>query len=171
MGWQTAAFGSAGHVTWGEESARAILVFVFGLLAVRVAGRRVFGKWAALDIVVSVIVGSNLSRAITGGAPLFSTLTATAAILAMHWLFAQAAARWRWVSRIVEGKPVTLAVGTGADRGKRLRWSVSDADVQEALRAAGLEDAASARALILEPSGKLTVVKGEPDRHIHPPQR
>jgi hypothetical protein len=39
-----------------------------------VAGRRVFGRWAALDIVVAIVVGSNLSRALTGAAQLGGTL-------------------------------------------------------------------------------------------------
>jgi uncharacterized membrane protein YcaP (DUF421 family) len=36
------------------------------LAIVRFVGRRVFGEWAALDIIVSIVVGSNLSRALTG---------------------------------------------------------------------------------------------------------
>lgn len=62
----TLLFGSLGHVSWLQECARAAVIFAYGLVLVRVAGRRVFGKWAALDIIVSVIVGSNLSRALTG---------------------------------------------------------------------------------------------------------
>lgn len=159
MAWQTALFGTAGHMTWLQESARAGLLFAFGLAAVRLLGRRVFGKWAALDIIVSVIVGSNLSRALTGNAPLFGTMAATAALLALHWLLAQGAARWRTVSRFVEGSPVRLFAGGRLDRDVKLRWSISDADVEEALRGAGLDHLAAARELVLEPSGKLSVLK------------
>jgi hypothetical protein len=93
MEWQATLFGTTGHVNWVQESARAILLFAYGLAAVRLVGRRVFGKWAALDIIVSVIVGSNLSRALTGGAPLFGTMGATSVLLALHWFLAQGAAR------------------------------------------------------------------------------
>lgn len=64
------AFGGTGQITWWQETARALLVFSYGLALVRIAGRRIFGKWSALDIIVSVIVGSNLSRALTGSAAL-----------------------------------------------------------------------------------------------------
>lgn len=57
-------FGPTGHVTGWQECDRALVVFIYGLAIVRIVGRRVFGKWAALDIIVSVIVGSNLSRAL-----------------------------------------------------------------------------------------------------------
>jgi uncharacterized membrane protein YcaP (DUF421 family) len=77
-------FGETSHVSIAQECARAGLVFGYGLVAVRIAGRRVFGKWSAVDIVVSIMIGSNLSRAITGSAPLWGTLAASTLILALH---------------------------------------------------------------------------------------
>ena len=101
-------FGAQDHITPAQECARAVIVFVYGLILVRVAGRRAFGKWSALDIIVAIMVGSNLSRALTGGAGLFGTLLATTLLLVMHWICAQAAARIGWASRLLEGRPVSL---------------------------------------------------------------
>jgi uncharacterized membrane protein YcaP (DUF421 family) len=159
MGWDVTLFGTTGHVNWLQESGRAILLFAYGLAAVRLVGRRVFGKWAALDIIVSVIVGSNLSRALTGSAPLFGTIVATSVLLALHWLLAQGAARWKALSRILEGSPIRLLKAGQLDFDKKLRWSISTADVEEALRGAGLEQLGAAREIVLEPSGKLNVLK------------
>lgn len=66
-------FSSIRDITWWQECARTLVVFGYGLVIVRIAGRRVFGKWAALDFIVSMIVGSSLSRAITGSAALGGT--------------------------------------------------------------------------------------------------
>src|SRR5436305_5487189 len=99
-------FGPTGHVSVAQECARAMLIVVYGWIAVRAVGRRVFGKWAALDIVVSIIIGSNLSRVLTGSAPLAGTLVATTLVLILHWLLAQAAARSRVMSRLLEGRPI-----------------------------------------------------------------
>jgi uncharacterized membrane protein YcaP (DUF421 family) len=85
-------FGSGPPLSAAQECARAALVFAYGLLLVRVAGRRVFGKWSALDIIVSIVVGSNLSRALTGDAPLWGTLAATTLLMALHWVLAHASA-------------------------------------------------------------------------------
>jgi uncharacterized membrane protein YcaP (DUF421 family) len=76
VGLLDSVFGVQNSITWWHECARAILVFGYGLALVRIAGRRVFGKWAPLDIIVSIVVGSSLSRTITGNAALFSTLAA-----------------------------------------------------------------------------------------------
>ena len=100
----TQIFGSTHDVTWSQECARTVVVFCYGLAMVRLAGRRIFGKWAALDFIVSIIVGSSLSRAITGGAPLGGTMASTTLIMLLHWVLAHAAARSERLSKILEGQ-------------------------------------------------------------------
>ena len=129
------------------------------MLLVRVAGRRIFGKWAALDIVASVIVGSNLSRALTGNAPLLGTLAATTLLIMLHRVLAHLAARSGMVSRAVEGRAVPLTNADGLDHKARVHHAVTEADLNEALRQAGIERVEEAAKLTLEPSGKITVLK------------
>lgn len=154
-----AIFGTTGHVTAAQECARAMLVFFYGLLLVRLAGRRVFGRWSAIDIVVSIIVGSNLSRALTGNAPLLATLVATTLLMFLHWLLAQAAARSPVLSRLFEGRPRILGRGGKVEHRRDLRIAISEADLSEALRQAGIERVEDSRLLVLEPSGKISVLK------------
>ncbi len=156
---ETLLFGSIGHVSWLQECARGTVVFAYGLLIVRVAGRRVFGKWAALDIIVSVIVGSNLSRALTGQAPLGGTLAATTVLMVLHWLLAQAAARSAWLASILEGTSIELGRGGLVDQAAMRRHSVSQRDLDEALRQSSVENVSKTHRIVLEPSGKITVLK------------
>lgn len=158
MSW-FAIFGETNHISVLQECARAVLIFAYGLLLVRVAGRRIFGKWAALDIIVSVIVGSNLSRALTGNSPLLGTLAATTLLIVLHWGLAHLAARSTAVSHAVEGRAVQLTNADGFDREVQVRHAVSQTDLNEALRQVGLERVENARKLTLQPSGKITVLK------------
>lgn len=154
-------FGTGRDLLWWQECARAVMVFAYGLAAVRIAGRRVFGKWGALDIIVSVIIGSNLSRAITGNAELWETMAATTLLLGLHWILARAAAHRRWFSRLVEGAPIELGRG-GRVEPDRLRGAmVSANDLDEAMRQSGVESVERTRLVMLEPSGKITVLKTE----------
>ncbi|MEH3148285.1 MAG: DUF421 domain-containing protein [Methylobacterium frigidaeris] len=159
MEWVDAVFGTTGHVGWGQEAARAVVVFVYGLTLVRVAGRRVFGKWSALDIVVSVIVGSNLSRALTGGADLIGTLLATTLLMVLHGILARLAARSERLSRLIEGAPIVIASGGRLHEPARGREAISTADLGEALRQSGIEDVGQTRVVVLEPSGRINVLK------------
>jgi uncharacterized membrane protein YcaP (DUF421 family) len=154
-----AIFGSGPDLSWHQECARAALIFVYGLVLVRIAGRRIFGKWSALDIVVSIIIGSNLSRALTGSAQLFGTLAATTLLVGLHWVLARLVAASPAFSRIIEGGSIELARHGAPREAIRQRQGVSEADLDEALRQAGVDDIAHARIVTLEPSGKITVLK------------
>jgi uncharacterized membrane protein YcaP (DUF421 family) len=150
-------FGGTGELTWLQECARAALIFFYGLFLFRIAGRRAFAKWSALDIIVSIVVGSNLSRALTGPVPLGGTLAATTLMMFLHWLFAKLAARSSSFSRLVEGSSVQLAQAGAVAREVLVKHAVSDADLIEAVRSVGLDDTSKTRVVI--PSGKISVLK------------
>lgn len=156
-----AVFGPKGDITWWQECLRAVLILLYGLVLVRLAGRRVFGKWSALDIIVSILVGSNLSRALTGSAALWGTLAATTLLMALHWLLAHLAARSTTFSKLVEGAPIQLGGGGGLDRSALIRDSISQHDLEEALHQNGIDEVGDSRLILLEPSGKITVLKAK----------
>ena len=116
-----------------------------------------FGKWSALDIVVSIIVGSNLSRVLTGSAPLWGTLAATGLLMALHWVLAHASAPWPAVSHVLEGRAIALAEANRLDEARRKQNAVSEADLNEALRQSALSNLEQVERVTLEPSRRITV--------------
>src|SRR6266508_2874605 len=76
----------AEDLTIPQIALRAILVFLVWLAIVRMADRRLLGKYSAFDVVLAVMLGSVLSRAINGSAPLWGTLAAATVLVAMHWI-------------------------------------------------------------------------------------
>jgi uncharacterized membrane protein YcaP (DUF421 family) len=156
----TQLIGPSQHeISASQMSIRALIVFIYGLALVRIAGRRIFGRWSALDIVVSVVIGSNLSRAMTGNAPLMAVLVASTLLIAVHWLLSLALAHSRMLSRLIEGKPIHLARDGKLDE-KLAKWrGVSEADLHEALRQNGVLDVRETRLITLEPGGKISVIK------------
>ena len=64
-------------IAWWQACIRSVIIFVLGIGYIRAVGARTFGKGTPLDIVVSVIIGSNLSRTIVGSAPF---------VFPGHWL-------------------------------------------------------------------------------------
>ena len=151
-------FGTVGHISWGQECARSVLIFGYGLLLVRIAGRRAFARWSALDIVVAIVVGSSLSRAQTGNAPLLGTIAATALVMLLHWVFARWSAYSPAVSALVEGPAIRLASDGSLNEKARVQHNVSTAALLEALHDKGIEHLQHARAVVLEPSGKIAVL-------------
>ncbi len=154
-------FGTKEHLSLSQECARAALVFFYGLLLMRLSGRRAFAKWSALDVIVSVIAGSNLSRTLTGGAPLWGTLAATALLVTLHWIMARIASRFPAMARLIEGPPIPLGADGRVDRSTLLRYGLSEEDLGAALRQKGLEEPSQARLFVLEPNGKISILKND----------
>jgi uncharacterized membrane protein YcaP (DUF421 family) len=157
-----AIFGVKDHLDIAQECARAVLIFCYGLVMLRLSGRRTFGHWSALDVVMSIIAGSALSRAMTGGAPLPGTLAAVAVLSLLHLLVAYGVAGSKTLSRIIEGAPVTLTRDGVLSRKLRLWHAISDTDIGEAMRRhqlEGLEEMGEVREMTLEVNGRLSILK------------
>ncbi|HEY4075567.1 MAG TPA: YetF domain-containing protein [Rhizomicrobium sp.] len=161
----TQVFGTQNHVSFMQEAARAVLIFSYGLLLLRLSGRRTFGHWSALDIVVSVILGSALGRAMTGSAPLPGTMGAAAVMVGLHVALSHLAARSSAVSRILEGEAVTLADHGQVDHQTRKAHMISENDLEAAMRQEGVDGNGgleNVKVIRLETSGEISVIKREP---------
>jgi uncharacterized membrane protein YcaP (DUF421 family) len=158
-------FGIENHLSIGQEAARAVLIFAYGFTLLRLSGPRLFGHWSAIDVVISIMVGSALARAMTGSAPLIGTMVAAAVMAVLHVTLAHGVARYPKLARAFEGEAVTLVDHGRIDHDARRRCKISDADLREALRQQGLDGEGkigNVKAMTLEPSGKLSVIKIEP---------
>ena len=148
-------------ITWRQMSARAVVIFFYGVFLVRLAGRRVFGQWAPLDIVVSLIIGSNLSRALTGTVPLVQTLVASTVLVILHaavsWLLVRVPA----LSPVVKGRAVRLVREGQVDHHAIRRNGLGQHDLEEALRTGGAEGPEGVRGAWLERNGKVSVLKAD----------
>lgn len=148
-----------GEILFWQMLIRAAVIFAVGVLLVRLAGKRVFGQWSPIDIVLSVIVGSNLSRCLTGSAPFFETIAATALLVLLHRLLTSAAVRFSWLGPLLKGNTVTLIANGEIDEKAMRRHNVGPHDLDQALRCAGVASAEHVAEARLERSGEISVVQ------------
>jgi len=137
---------------------RVLPILAFGILCVRIAGRRTFAQYSPLDIVVALIVGSNLSRVLTGKAAFWPALTATLLLVILHRLLAYASLRWRWLGWLVKSRPITIVVDGTADREAMRRGNLTEDDLIAAVRMEQVAEVDDVALAVLEGSGKLSVV-------------
>ncbi len=138
---------------------RAGLAFVVGLALLRVGGPRVLARYSAIDVVVAIMLGSILSRVVSGSAPLVPTLAAACTLVLLQRLVVGLA--W-WSKRfglVVKGGP-HLLMEDGQLRSKTARrLSVSVEDIQEAVRIAGYSPQDSEiQGVWLERDGRISVI-------------
>jgi uncharacterized membrane protein YcaP (DUF421 family) len=65
-----------------------------------------FGYWSAIDIVITIMVGS--ARAMTGSAPLAGTMAAAAIMIFLHATSGHFVARSKALAYIFEGTAITI---------------------------------------------------------------
>jgi uncharacterized membrane protein YcaP (DUF421 family) len=137
---------------------RVIPLLAFGILCVRIAGRRTFADYSPLDIVVALIVGSNISRVMTGKAAFFPALAATLVLVVLHRVLAYASMRWGWLAALVKSRPIRVIVDGKVDPKALRRANMSEGDLLEAIRMEQAPSPEEVALATLEGSGKLSVV-------------
>jgi uncharacterized membrane protein YcaP (DUF421 family) len=137
---------------------RAVVLFVVGLAAIRVTGRRTFSQMTPLDIVVALVIGANLSRAMTGRAQFVGAIVVTLLIALLHRLAMMAAYRWPRLCAWMKPSAVVLVRDGVLDRAAAARYAITGADLAEGLRMEQVERIEDVRLATLEAGGKISVV-------------
>jgi len=147
-------------IAWWQMTIRAVVIFMFGIVLIRLAGKRAFGKASAFDIVFAIIIGSNLSRTLTANAPFLPTLAASGALVLLHRALAWAAFHTSWLGYVIKGEPRCLIRDGEPQRSEQSASHITDEDLQEALRLhAGQEGLAGIEAAYLERNGDISFVR------------
>jgi uncharacterized membrane protein YcaP (DUF421 family) len=141
---------------------RAVLLFAFGILCIRIAGRRTFAEYSPLDIIVALIVGSSISRVMTGKADMIPALSATLVLVILHRVLAMASMRWAFLSRLVKARPIEIVRDGRINKAALQRANLSLDDLHEAIRMEQFDQPDDIARATVEGSGKVSVV---PKRH------
>ncbi len=161
--WRGLYTADAVHIAWWQMCVRALVVFAAGLLLIRLAGPRTFSRASPLDIVVSIILGSNLSRSISGSAQLIPTLVASALMVGVHAALIRLGVYSHLAGAAMKGRTAILVKDGVANAAVLRREGISKGDFEEVLRSAGATDVSEVRLAVRERSGKVSVLKNEPE--------
>lgn len=150
-----------------QMALRALVIYITAILLVRLGQKRFMGKNTAFDVILGIILGSVLSRAITGNAPFVPTVVSGAVLVALHWLFSVVSFYWRPFGSVVKGRE-RLLVKDGEIQWRNMRRShIGKHDLEMAIRntgrAARFEDVAEAH---FERSGNISIVPREREKKL-----
>lgn len=142
----------------GQMALRTLIVYAAALAIVRLGSRRFLSEAAAFDVIVAIMLGSIMSRAINGSAPLVPTLLAGVVLLGVHWLIAVLAFHTSWLGSIVKGNRVLLIRDGKVQREGLRKASITSEDLGEAMRLQiGQTDPARVQLAYMERNGKISV--------------
>jgi uncharacterized membrane protein YcaP (DUF421 family) len=157
------------HLSVGEKVLRAVLVYVFLVVALRVVGKRQLGQTNTFDLVVLLLVANAVQNAIIG-----NDLSVSGAAISALTLFAvneavnRAAYAVPLLSRLLEGDPAVL-IREGKPVPKALfRAGISLAELRAVARRQGFADLGEVHTAILETNGVVTMFREDEPELYHP---
>ncbi len=152
------------HFSITVTDAVAVVVATAGLywmfvLFVRVLGQRALARMSSTDLAVIIVVGAVIGRAALGYTPVLA-----AGILAMITLFAMQAMAGM-IRRLISSAwplnnaPVLLMAGRDFLEDNLRRIHLDEEEVWPKLREAGIRHRSEVAAVILEPTGEISVLR------------
>ena len=111
-----------------------------------------------LDVLLGFVLGSLLSRGITGNAALSATFAASAALVVTHWLLTRLACRRHWFGNLVKGHASMIVKDGHPLSDCMLRHHISKHDLEEYARMKGIDDISQIRLAYKERNGEVSVI-------------
>jgi hypothetical protein len=97
------------------------------------------GEATAFDMMLGIMVGSIVSRAITGNAPLVPALAATVTLIAPHSVLTAIACRWHGLGEMIKGRaPTRYCPSDDRDESARRTADLTNRDLEDDLRRHGM---------------------------------
>ena len=150
----------APETPWLLLIVRAIVVYVFLLAAIRLAGRRELGQMTSFDLILLLILSNAVQNSMNAGDnSLGGGLILAATLLVLNGVVGFCAYRWRWFERVVQGRAIRI-VSDGRIHTRSLqRQRITIQELRSALRKQGITHISDCAQVVLEPDGTLTAIR------------
>lgn len=141
-----------------EKILRAVLIYVFLVVALRLAGKRELAQLNTLDFVVLLAVANAVQNGLIGNDDSVTGAWLGAGVLfALNGGFAFVLYRQARLRRLVEGTPTVLIRDGVLDRAALRRESLDEPELQDAIEEAGVFTYADVEFAKLTTGGKIVV--------------
>lgn len=151
----------------GQMALRTIVVYLFTLTLVRVSSKRFLGETTAFDFIVSIMLGSIMSRAINSTAPLGPTLVAGIVLLSVHWLLGLLAFYSHFFGYFFKGEAILLIKDGIVQEDSMRRAHITENDLTGAIRLqTNQTDPARVKLAYMERNGEISIVANEREPRV-----
>ena len=154
---------------WSHFIVRAVVVYVFLLLLLRLTGKRQVGQLAPFDLVLLLVLSNAVQNAMNGGDnSITGGLILATTLVGLNWVVGWLTYRSKWLEALIEGRPVIL-IHDGKIYPRALKSvQMTMHELKASLRAAGCAGEEEVRFAVLENNGHVTVIPMEKKSDAQP---
>jgi uncharacterized membrane protein YcaP (DUF421 family) len=144
---------------WWECCVRAICIYTFLLIVLRITGKRQVGQLAPFDLILLLVLSNAVQNAMIGNDISIpgGFITATTLIL-LNWGVGYLTYRSKVLEGIIEGRPIRLVHDGHIDERKLHQVRMTIHELNASLRASGIACVEEVQIAVLENTGKISVV-------------
>jgi uncharacterized membrane protein YcaP (DUF421 family) len=145
-----------------EKVVRSLLVFVFLVVALRLAGKRQLAQLNVMDLAVLLLVSNALQNAMIGedSSLLGGIIGASTLFVANYW-FVRLTYRNAAVRRLLEGTPRVLLQNGRVDHDALRKEAITELELGSIIRERGFQRFGDVDRIVLETDGHLAVMGRE----------
>lgn len=149
---------------------RAIVIYIFVLIIMRLMGKREIGQLQPFELVISMMIADLASIPLsTGGIPLFRGIISILGLLIMHLLISVINMKSVVLRGIICGKPNILIYRGKINEKALIKERFTINELQERLRINGVMNIGDVEYAIIETSGELSIVQ-KPNKRTTTPE-
>jgi uncharacterized membrane protein YcaP (DUF421 family) len=148
-----------------EKILRSVIVYLFLVVGLRLAGKRELAQLNPFDLVVLLTLSNTVQNAIIGeDNSVTGGLIGAATLLGVNYLVVRFLFRHERIDRAVEGHPTVLVENGRMLPEQMTKELISRAELEEAAHKQGFASLEEVERAVLEPGGTLSFVGKKPPR-------
>ena len=157
-------------IPWWEFIARAIIVYIFLIVLLRITGKRQVGQLAPFDLVLLLVLSNAVQNSMTGGDnSVIGGLICALTLVGANWLIGYTTYKSKRLEVLVEGRPQVLIHDGHLYRDVMKREKLTQHELDAALRAAGCATIMEVHFAVIENNGQISVRRKDPAHPAAPP--
>jgi len=146
-----------------EKVLRPVIVYVFLIVALRLAGKRELAQLNPFDLVVLLMLSNTVQNSIIGDDnSVIGGLIGATTLLAVNYLVARFLNRHTRLQLMVEGGTDVLIEKGKMLKDKMEEVAISEAELEAAARRQGVASVDDVEWAVLEPSGSISIIEKKP---------
>jgi uncharacterized membrane protein YcaP (DUF421 family) len=141
---------------------RSLTVYLFLILAIRLAGRKELSQLSTTDLVFIILISNSVQNAMVGtDSSLWGGLIAAGTLFIANYVFKIAIYLSPWFKKAVEGEPVLLVLDGKINPEHMKEMKLTDAELFEAMREHGIAEIQNVKIACMEVDGNISVVSAD----------
>jgi uncharacterized membrane protein YcaP (DUF421 family) len=138
---------------------RAVSVYVFIILAIRIFGKKELAQLSVIDLVFILLISNAVQNAMVGAdTSLEGGLIAASALFSVNFILKKLIYRFKFFGKLIEGEPIALIYNGKVQKANIEKAGFTMSELEAAVREHGVESIAKVDLAILEVDGNISVL-------------